>query len=89
MSSETLTDHDAIRAWTQERGGKPAMVSATASEGDGAGVLRLDFGDQDEGLEEITWDTWFETFEDSGLALLVQNETADGETSRFNKLVSR
>lgn len=89
MSSQTLTDHDAIKEWTEERGGKPAMVSATASEGDGAGVLRLDFGDDDDGLEEITWETWFETFEDSKLALLVQDETADGETSRFNKLVSR
>ena len=89
MSSRTLTDHDAIREWTEERDGRPAMVSATASEGKGAGVLRIDFGDEDEGLEEISWETWFETFEDSGLALIVQDKTADGDKSRFNKLVSR
>lgn len=89
MSSQTLTDHDAIKSWTEERGGKPAMVSATASGGDGVGVLRLDFGRDDEGLEPISWDTWFETFDGQKLALVVQDETADGETSTFNKIVSR
>ena len=89
MSSRTLTDHDAIKDWTQERGGRPAMVAATADEGDGAGVLRLDFGDDDEGLDQISWETWFETFDSQKLALLVQDETSGGETSRFNKLVSR
>ena len=87
--SDKLTDHDAIREWVEQRDGRPAMVSATASDGDGAGVLRIDFGDDDEGLEEIEWSTWFETFDDQKLALLVQHKTADGDTSRFNKLVSR
>lgn len=87
--SRTLTDHDEIKSWTEERDGKPAMVEATASEGDGVGVLRLSFGDNDERLEEIDWNTWFETFDDQKLALLVQDKTADGETSRFNKLISR
>ena len=89
MSSRTLTDHDAIKSWAEERGGKPAMVSATAEEGDGVGVLRFDFGRDDEGLEEIEWETWFETFDAQKLALIVQDETADGDQSSFNKLVSR
>ncbi|MBK1624739.1 hypothetical protein [Afifella marina] len=84
-----LTRHEDIKKWVEERGGKPAMVSATATEGDGVGVLRIDFGDSDEGLEPITWETWFETFEGGNLALLVQNETAGGRTSRFNKIVHR
>ena len=89
MSSRTLTDHDEIKSWTEERGGRPSMVSATASDGDGVGVLRLDFGRDDEGLEEIEWETWFETFDDQKLALVVQDETADGKQSSFNKIVSR
>ncbi|WP_128290695.1 hypothetical protein [Afifella aestuarii] len=84
-----LIRHEDIKKWVEERGGKPAMVSATATEGDGVGVLRIDFGDADEGLESITWETWFETFEGGNLALLVQNETAGGRTSRFNKIVHR
>lgn len=37
----------------------------------------------------MTWDEWFRAFEDNKLALLIQEETASGERSNFNKLVSR
>lgn len=54
-------------------------------------MIRLDFpgysGEQS--LEQIEWDEWFEKFDDSGLALLVQETTARGQKSNFNKLVSR
>jgi hypothetical protein len=80
----TTTDHDEIRRWVEARGGRPSHVTETASDGD-EGILRVDFGDQDERLEEISWDDWFEAFEENGLALLYE---AEGE-SRFNKLVSR
>lgn len=54
-------------------------------------MIRLDFpgysGEQS--LEPIEWDEWFQKFDESGLALLVQDETARGERSNFNKLVSR
>lgn len=84
------TDHDEIRRWAEERGGKPASVRGTGGVGD-AGIIRIDFpGYSGEGsLEEISWDDWFETFEDRDLGLLVQDETEDGQKSNFNKLVSR
>ncbi|MEZ2410682.1 hypothetical protein AB6806_28205 [Bosea sp. RCC_152_1] len=82
--SKALTDHDEIRRWVEQRGGKPARVEGTEGK-DGAGVLRLDFGEPDEGLEPISWDDFFETFEDRGLALLCGTE-AD---SRFNKFIDR
>jgi hypothetical protein len=54
-------------------------------------MIRLDFpgysGEQS--LEPIEWDEWFEVFDNRNLALLVQDETAGGERSNFNKLVSR
>jgi hypothetical protein len=40
-------------------------------------------------LEPIEWDEWFQKFDESGLALLVQETTARGERSNFNKLVKR
>jgi hypothetical protein len=40
-------------------------------------------------LQEITWDEFFEKFDERNLALVYQEETADGERSNFNKLVSR
>ena len=88
--SKTTTDHDEIRKWAEERGGKPSKVKGTGS-GDDAGILRIDFpGYEGEGsLEEISWEQFFETFEDSGLALLYQETTADGEPSNVNKRVKR
>jgi hypothetical protein len=80
----TTTDHDTIRRWVEERGGRPARVTETGSDGD-PGILRVDFREPDEGLEEISWDDWFQAFEENKLAFLYQDE---GE-SRFNKLVDR
>ncbi len=40
-------------------------------------------------LEEIEWDEWFEDFDNNNLALIVQDEMANGEQSDFNKLVGR
>src|SRR6202035_5160267 len=44
---------------------------------------------KDDNLEEITWDEFFEKFDESNLALLYQEETASGQRSNFNKLVGR
>lgn len=49
----------------------------------------MDFGDKDEGLEEIEWSEFFRTFDDNKLAFLHQDKTEDGKQSRFNKFVSR
>ena len=87
--SKTTTDHDEIRRWVEERGGRPASVKDTGSNGDDPGILRIDFGDQDEGLEEISWDEFFQAFDDNKLAFLHQDTTDGGDQSRFNKFVSR
>jgi hypothetical protein len=90
MSSRVTTDHEEIRRWAEERGAKPAAVKSTSSDDD-VGIIRLDFpGYSGEGsLEEISWEQFFEKFEEAELALVVQDETAEGGPSNFNKLVSR
>ena len=88
-SADKITDHGEIRAWAEERGGRPSRVKGTGGKSKDAGILRIDFGDEDEGLEEISWDEFFEVFEDRKLALLRQEETSGGKQSRFNKLVDR
>jgi hypothetical protein len=89
-SSRILTDHDEIRSWAEERGAKPAAVQSTASDED-PGIIRLDFpGYSGAGsLEEIEWDEWFEKFDENNLALIVQEQTANGQKSNFNKLANR
>jgi hypothetical protein len=88
--ARTTTDHEEIRTWATERGGKPSRVIGTGSDED-PGILRIDFpGYSGEGsLEAISWEEFFEKFDEEGLALLIQDETADGHKSNFNKLVRR
>jgi hypothetical protein len=82
--SRTTTDHDEIRRWAEEHGGRPALVRGTE-------ILRIDFpgGAGEEQLEPIDWERWFELFDRKGLALLYQEEKASGEDSTFHKLVDR
>jgi hypothetical protein len=83
------TDHEEIRRWVEEHGGRPARVRATAD--GGGGVLRIDFpgGAGEEELEPISWEEWFEIFDRNNLAGLYQEQKASGEDSTFFKLVSR
>jgi hypothetical protein len=89
-SARPLTDHDEIRQWAEARGGKPACVRGTGG-GEDVGMIRLDFPGYsgEDTLQEIDWDDWFQKFDESNLALMVQDQTADGQKSNFNKLVGR
>jgi hypothetical protein len=89
-SSRVLTDHDEIRRWAEERDARPSAVQRTHTD-DSVGIIRLDFPGYsgENSLEEIEWDEWFDKFDDNNLALIVQDETAGGERSNFNKIVSR
>ena len=84
--AKTTTDHDEIRRWAEERGGKPASVRGTGD--GGAGVLRIAFTDHED-LEAIDWDEFFDKFEEADLAFLYQEKTAEGKPSRFFKFVER
>ncbi|HSN99035.1 MAG TPA: hypothetical protein VLS89_12140 [Candidatus Nanopelagicales bacterium] len=89
-AAKATIDHDFIRSWVEERGGKPSHVKGRGGRGD-PGILRIDFpGFSGEGtLEEISWDEWFKAFDENNLAFLFQETTSQGQESRFNKLVSR
>ncbi|HTH27121.1 MAG TPA: hypothetical protein VL918_01470 [Sphingobium sp.] len=87
-TSETTTDHDRIRKWIEKRGGRPAVVKATEGKG-GGGLLRIDFGEKDDALDEIEWEEFFRIFDENKLAFLHQDKTKDGKISRFSKFVTR
>ncbi len=88
--SGRTTDHEIIRRWIEERGGSPAAVKAT-EKGDDPGLLRINFpGYSGENrLEDISWEDFFKKFDDKNLEFLYQDQTRDGEMSRFWKFVSR
>lgn len=89
-SSKTTTDHDQIRSWAEARGGKPVSIEGT-ERGKSPGVLRIDFpgGASDPPLEPISWESFFEKFEQAKLAMVYQDESADGTESYFCKFVNR
>lgn len=91
MSSRTTTELSEIRKWAEQRGGKPSRVIGTEENDEHGGVLRIDFpGYSGQGrLEEISWEEWYKTFEDRHLEFLYQDRTADGDESRFFKLVRK
>jgi hypothetical protein len=84
--SKTTTDRNVIRKWVEERGGTPARVKGTDEDG-GSGILRIDYEgfSGEDTLEEITWEEFFEGFEENKLAFLYDED----EESRFSKLISR
>ena len=56
-------------------------------DGDSAGVLRIEFRDDDGNLDDVDWEAFFATFDDSDLTFVYQEKTSDGSTSRFNTFV--
>jgi len=88
--AKTTTDHEQIRRWVEERGGHPVRVKDTEAKG-GSGVLLIDYPGYSgkETLEEISWNEFFQGFEESKLAFLYQDETKAGDESRFSKLINR
>jgi hypothetical protein len=84
--SQATTDHEKIRKWVESKGGCPARVKGTGNKND-PGLIRIDFPgfSGKDTLEPISWDEFFEKFDEAGLAFVYQ----DGPNTRFNKLVKR
>ncbi len=84
--ADTTTDHDTIRKWAESKGGKPAAVKRTHSDED-VGIIRIMFPDapnsEHDALTEISWDEFFDEFEDRELALVYEQD------SMFSKIVGR
>ncbi|MFO7963009.1 MAG: hypothetical protein R6U50_03725 [Desulfobacterales bacterium] len=89
--SKQTTDHDTIRKWAEERNGVPASVEGTSRNEEEAGILRIHFPDYETepNLKEISWEEFFDKFEESNLAFLYQERTKEGDLSRFFKFVAR
>src|SRR6266545_4644597 len=84
--SLVTTDHDVIMQWAEARKGIPSTVAGT-EHGDRLGVLTFDFppGDSDR-MRHVSWDEWFDTFDERGLNFIYQEERSDGRQSTFFRL---
>ncbi len=85
--SLATTHHEVIRQWAEARDAVPATVAGT-EHGDHLGVLRFDFGGDDENLRHVTWEEWFDTFDGRRLNFIYQEQRSDGSRSNFFRLES-
>ncbi|MFT4891055.1 MAG: hypothetical protein ACI9YT_001977 [Halobacteriales archaeon] len=75
------TDHVAIKGWAMDHGGRPVMLQDGHDEGIG---LRFDAREDpanpvdDDAIDSIDWQVFFEHFEDRGLAF-AYDESLDGD----------
>lgn len=97
--AKILTERDAIRQWTEARGGYPMLMDTP----DGTGIrtlLQLTFGqhalnsENNEGPDRLTgfhlvsWEEWFAALDEGGLALRVSDDPSGGNENEF-EFVSR
>jgi hypothetical protein len=90
-SSRQTTDHDEIKKWAEDRDGKPATIAGTPKQGEEAGLLRIDFpsGASNPPLEPISWEDFFNKFDEANLAMVYEEQDAQGKPSYFCKFVER
>ncbi len=90
--TETTTDHEEIRNWVESRGGRPA--TARSSGGDHAGVLSIVFSGvagiaRPGGVDVISWEEWFDRFDEDGLAFSYEKRREDGSDGVSCRIIRR
>ena len=87
--SKITKKHEEIQKWAEGRKGKPAVVAGTVDRPEGIGMLRISFAvGQGRSLKQISWEEFFNTFDERDLAFLYQDTTKDGKESRFFKIIN-
>jgi hypothetical protein len=76
-------EHELIRRWAEERGGRPARVRGMGLRRDTATVLRIAFGPLPPTWEALDWEAFFRAFDENDLAFLYEENAG----SRICKLV--
>jgi hypothetical protein len=75
-----------IRHWAEERRAAPATTPGGDAER--PRVLRFNFPGYDKNLQEISWDAWFNTFDERDLVFIFQEHMKAGNQSNFFKFDS-
>jgi hypothetical protein len=89
-STKRTTDHSEILRWAESQGAQPALVKDSTSHYD-PGVLRIRVPGSDLGprAEPLTWDAFFQKFDEEALALVLPEQTHEAVDHGQIKLVRR
>ena len=86
----TTMDHDEIKSWISNRGGKPVIIEEQKSEGP-VTSLSVEFDEKEvsgEVKEDLDWNGFFEIFEKKMLAFQYDEDEGDKKNKSF-KIVGR
>ncbi len=87
---KTTDNHSTIKKWVEDRDGKPALMDGIVPDDGGGEMLRIDFMDGSDGpLNQISWDKFFEIFDNTNLLFLYEDEVKGGEKSKFHKFIRK
>lgn len=89
---QTTTEHALVRKLIEDREGYPAHLESSEGQGD-SGLLQVGLTDEDEGqggedLKELSWEQFFEEFEEKDLAFAYR-EGGEEDPSDFTYLRKR
>jgi hypothetical protein len=88
-STHTTIDHHTIRDWAEQRAGYPVHVLGSEGEADAIRV-HCPLHSRDSGveqLERITWDAFFDEFDERRLCFVYQERTPTGRLSHVSRLI--
>ena len=87
---KTTQNHSTIKSWVKERDGEPALVDGVIEKGKAGEMLRIDFhAHTNETLNSISWELFFQIFDENNLELLCREITADGELNKFYEFIKK
>lgn len=88
---QTTTEHALVRKLIEDREGYPAHLESSEGQGD-SGLLQVGLTDEgeegDEDLKELSWEQFFEEFEEKDLAFAYR-EGGEEDPSDFTYLRKR
>jgi hypothetical protein len=79
MLFKTTIDHDEIRTWVEEHGGKPSIREKKGTQ---RGVIDITFSEYNEIHEVVTWEEFFDTFD--ALAMEFRYDMSGEESKQFS-----
>jgi hypothetical protein len=90
LATRSTTDHETIRRWVEERGGRPARTGPEGRTG-AVGALHIDFPSSVPGrpVQSISWEEFFADFDGQGLEFLYTDEPTAGGPSRVWRFALR
>ncbi|NGX85294.1 hypothetical protein [Aequorivita sp. KMM 9714] len=86
---KTTDNHTTIKNWVEARDGVPAMTEGIANTSMAGKMLRINFHNNKENLSNISWDVFFEIFDENNFQLLYDDRTIDGKKSNYYQFVKK